>query len=89
MRSRWLPLAVLAATILTTGGLTACSNNAPTDAVDRISINGEEPARGLIPAAADDDAGIKIIDLLFATGEEFCACLESLGCAKIGGYHGL
>ena len=66
MCSRWLPLAVLAATILTTGGLTACSNNAPTDAVDRISINGEEPARGLIPAAADDDAGIKIIDLLFA-----------------------
>ena len=36
MRSRWLPLAVLAATILTTGGLTACSNNAPTDASPQL-----------------------------------------------------
>ena len=66
MRSRWLPLAVMAATILAAAGLTACSNNSATDSVDRILINGEEPARGLIPAAADDDAGIKIIDLLFA-----------------------
>ncbi len=66
MRSRWLPLAVLAATVLAAAGLTACSDNSTTDSVDRILINGEEPARGLIPAAADDDAGIKIIDLLFA-----------------------
>lgn len=66
MRSRWLPLTVLAVTILAVGGLTACSNNSPADSVDRILINGEEPARGLIPAAADDEAGIKIIDLLFA-----------------------
>ncbi|ETJ41702.1 ABC-type dipeptide/oligopeptide/nickel transport system, secreted component, partial [human gut metagenome] len=66
MRGRWLPLTVLAVTILAVGGLTACSNNTPADSVDRILINGEEPARGLIPAAADDEAGIKIIDLLFA-----------------------
>ena len=67
MRSRWLPLAVLAAALLAGGSLSACSsNNSQENAVDRVLINGEEPARGLIPAAADDDAGIKIIDLLFA-----------------------
>ena len=67
MRSRWLPLAVLTAALLAGGSLSACSsNNSQENAVDRVSINGEEPARGLIPAAADDDAGIKIIDLLFA-----------------------
>ncbi len=66
MRSPWRSLVALAAITLTASGLTACSSNSPADSVDRISINGEEPARGLIPAAADDDAGIKIIDLLFA-----------------------
>ena len=67
IRSRFISLVTLLSAVIAMGGLSACSsNNAEENAVNRVTINGEEPARGLIPAAADDDAGIKVIDLLFA-----------------------
>lgn len=67
IRSRFISLVTLLSAVIAMGGLSDCSsNNAEENAVNRVTINGEEPARGLIPAAADDDAGIKVIDLLFA-----------------------
>lgn len=55
-------------TAFTLGG---CSGSGGTSSIGSgqdavFSVNGGEPTRGLIPAKADDQAGVKVIDLLFA-----------------------
>lgn len=49
-------------------GLTACSGGGGVSAEDKniFSVNGLEPASGYIPANANDQGAIKVMDLLFS-----------------------